>query len=180
MNCHLMQSWMTTLEKVCFDLREGEANLNPDFRLWLTSMPAAYFPVPVLQNGIKVTNEPPRGIRANLKTSYSSFREDVIDGMGFMPEDRVADWRKLLFGLVFFHGLLQERRKFGPLGFNIRYEFNASDLENSYSLLNQLLGESHDGQPWAALLYITAEISYGGRVTDDQDRRCLNRYVSPV
>ena len=57
-NCHLAKSWMGELEKLVdsFSVSEaaGEGGLrgpHPDFRLFLTSMPADYFPVPVLQNG---------------------------------------------------------------------------------------------------------------------------------
>jgi dynein heavy chain len=59
-------------------------------------------------------------------------------------------------------GLSQERRKFGSLGFNIRYEFNTSDLECSSSTLNMFLS-SQETIPWEALEYVIGQVNYGGR-----------------
>jgi dynein heavy chain len=43
--------------------------------------------------------------------------------------------------------------------------------------------EEQDEIPWESLVYVTGQINYGGRITDDQDRRCLMtilaNYYSP-
>lgn len=66
-NCHLAETWMSSLEQIQENQTE---DMHPDYRLWLTSMPSKKFPVSVLQSGIKLTNEPPRGIRANTTGTY--------------------------------------------------------------------------------------------------------------
>lgn len=165
-NCHLASSYMSELE----DLVQGffENEINPDFRLFLTSAPSPSFPVSVLQVSVKLTTEPPRGLRANLKRTYQSFSDEFMDSCPRKPEI----WNKLVFGLSFFHAVLQERRKFGPLGWNVKYEFNDSDLDTSTTMLRNFLQEQ-DEIPWEAMLFVTGSINYGGRVTDEWDQRCL-------
>ena len=142
---------MNSLETIVINFGAEEHEIHPDFRLYLTSMPADYFPVSVLQNGVKLTTEPPRGLRANLKRTYQNFTNPDQ----FLGDCKKPDaWKKLVFGLSFFHAILQERRKFGPLGWNIRYDFNDSDLETSLTMLKIFLDEQEE-IPWDAMLYVT-------------------------
>jgi dynein heavy chain len=61
---------MEMLENIVLNLKETSDSIHDDFRLFLTSMPASYFPVSVLQNSVKLTTEPPKGMKANLKRSW--------------------------------------------------------------------------------------------------------------
>ena len=116
---------------------------------------------------MKLTNEPPKGVKSNLLKTFNEFSNEKLESCS-----KTKEWKKLIFSFSFFHAIIQERRKFGPLGWNILYEFNDSDLDTSITIMNNLL-ETHNDVPWEALKYVTGEINYGGRVTDEWDRRCL-------
>ncbi len=73
-NCHLAVSWLPRLEQL-LEQAGSKNEQHRDYRLWLTSMPSPKFPVPILQNGIKLTQEPPRGLKANLTRTFADISE---------------------------------------------------------------------------------------------------------
>ena len=78
-NCHLAASWMLAMETTIKNLSSPEAEVHEDFRLFLSSMPTKSFPVTVLQNSVKVTNEPPKGLRANAKRAFGELSTDTFE-----------------------------------------------------------------------------------------------------
>ncbi|EDQ91509.1 uncharacterized protein MONBRDRAFT_15298, partial [Monosiga brevicollis MX1] len=163
-NCHLAPSWMPTLERLIENIDRDK--VHKDFRLWLTSIPSPKFPVAVLQNSSKMTVEPPRGIKANLLEAFDGFNDDYLQRCS-----KEREFKMLLFSLCLFHGVILERRKFGSLGFNIRYPYTKSDLAICMTQLCMFL-DDYDAPPYKVLTYTAGQINYGGRVTDDWDRRC--------
>ena len=67
------------------------------------------------------------------------------------------------FVLAFFHAVVQERRKYGKIGWNIAYDFNESDFRVCMTLLNTYLTKSLESPdkriPWASLKYLIGEVS---------------------
>ena len=138
-NCHLAPSWMPTMERLIEDMTPE--TMHKDFRLWLTSTPSSSFPLSVLQNGMKMTIEPPRGVKANLLKAYMSLiSPQLLDSIG----SKSKTLRRLLFSLALFNAVCLERRKFGPLGFNIPYAFTDGDLRICISQLQMFLEEYDD------------------------------------
>jgi dynein heavy chain, axonemal len=172
-NCHLSVSWLPTLERICEAL--SPERVHADFRLWLTSEPSPHFPAFVLQNGVKMTVEPPKGMRASLTGSWFKIEESWLESSA-----KPAVFKKLLFALTFLHATVIERRKFGPLGWNVKYVFSGPDMSICMDQLKIFLDELPEGNqvPYAALAYLAGECNYGGRCTDDKDRRCLVNTIS--
>ncbi|GBF98747.1 dynein heavy chain axonemal [Raphidocelis subcapitata] len=169
-NCHLAVSWLPTLERIVEGIQPEK--VHKDFRLWLTSAPSPAFPASILQDGIKMSLEPPAGLKANLLRQYGRFSEQYL-----AASSRPLEWRRLLFGLCLFHAVVQDRRKFGPLGWNIRYDFTDGDLSVSLAQVREYLEELDAQIPYRVLRFLATEINYGGRVTDDKDRRLINALV---
>ncbi|GAA55986.1 dynein heavy chain 5 axonemal [Clonorchis sinensis] len=167
-NCHLSLNYMI---EVLNQLTDAE-QLHDAFRLWVTTEVNTHFPISFLQTSVKFTNEPPQGIKASLKRTYGSFTQDFLD-ISNLPQ-----WKPMVFAVSFLHTTVQERRQYGPLGWNIPYEFNTSDLNASLQFVQNHLDElnANKGIDWKCVRYMLGEIQYGGRVTDDFDKRLLVTY----
>jgi len=170
-NCHLMISWLPDLQKIIEAFEEKTP--HETFRLWLSSNPTPHFPLAILQRGVKMTTEPPKGLRANLARLYQT----CVTEESFSQCQTQHKYAKLLFALTYFHAVMLERRKFRTLGINIAYDFNDTDYAVSDDLLKTYL-DSYEDTPWDALKYLISEANYGGRVTDEIDRRVLAGYLN--
>ena len=58
-----------------------------------------------------------------------------------------------------------------------RYDFTDGDLGVSLTQMRMFLDEYAD-IPFRVLRFLVTEINYGGRVTDDKDRRLINNLVT--
>lgn len=120
-----------------------------------------------------MTTEPPRGLRANMLKLYNLVSEEKFAECGMQFK-----YKKLLFSLAWFHAILLERRKFKSLGFNIPYEFNESDFSICHDIIIVFLDDYPDKTPIDAMRNLIADANYGGRITDDWDRRLVSVYMN--
>ena len=143
-NCHLFKDWMPALDLLVDGLGALKKTIHTDFRLWLTSMPSPHFPATLLRRGVKLVVEPPRGVKANLSKSF--LMDPISDASFFEGHPRPQEWKRLCFALCLFHAVVQERRSFGALGWNIPYEFNDTDLRISVRQLHSFVAAASGTQ----------------------------------
>jgi len=188
-NCHLAASWMQTLQQLCEALpNEGT---HSEFRLWLTTAPVADFPASILQMAVKMVHQPPAGMRAKLEASLSkralsgglgagtsSFTSAEETGTG-AADAEIARWLTALqIGLCVFHAVVQERRHFGSLGLNVPYLFTDGDLEISLAHAREIFTSGAGAGKHATLRYMVGQAYYGGRISDEWDRRLIDALLA--
>jgi len=169
-NVHLMPRWLTKLQTMMDDFSTSEHGSHERFRLFLSSDPATSIPIGILDCAIKLTNEAPSGIKANLKRAFRSFTPTDF-------EELDTRTRGILFGLCHFHAVMMERKTFGKKGFNMQYPFSAQDLQASAIVMRNYMENAGPKVPWLDLRYLIGEIMYGGHIVNDFDRTLCMCYL---
>uniref|UniRef100_A0A8C3FY90 Dynein axonemal heavy chain 17 n=1 Tax=Chrysemys picta bellii TaxID=8478 RepID=A0A8C3FY90_CHRPI len=172
-NIHLVAKWLSTLDK---KVERYSIGSHEDYRVFMSAEPAPtpdthIIPQGLLENAIKITNEPPTGMHANLHKALDLFTQDTLEMC-----TKEIEFKCILFALCYFHAVVAERRKFGAQGWNRSYPFNNGDLTISINVLYNYL-EANVKVPWDDLRYLFGEIMYGGHITDDWDRRLCRTYL---
>ena len=182
-NVHLMQSWLKGLNGLEGFLEQVFTQVHPNFRVFISSEPPPLpfmqiIPESILQSALKVANEAPQDLKANMRRAYTNlqraynrFEDELGDKL-----QKKNEFKANLFGLCFFHSLVLGRRKFGALGWSRAYSFNDGDLTICADVLHNYLSK-YDQIPYDDLRYIYGEIMYGGHITDNWDRRTCATYL---
>ena len=130
-NTHLALDFLTELLATVLETEK----VHDDFRLWLTTEVHPKYPINLLQSSIKFTYEPPQGVKAGLKKTFTNTSQENLD------YSNLPQWKPMLYTVAFLHTTVQERRKFGPLGWNIPYEYNQGDYNASVQYVMNMLDD---------------------------------------
>ena len=141
--------------------------INPNFRLWLTTLPNNEMPSSVLGDSIKLAIEPSNIMRDNI---LESFTKSIIANPSYYESypNKAANFTKLIYSLVFLVAQCNGRQSYGREGWSCNFHIQITDLETALSFLSIIM-KNHDGINFQALHYLIKECNIMNLILDQQD-----------
>ncbi|KAI9144619.1 dynein heavy chain and region D6 of dynein motor-domain-containing protein [Paraphysoderma sedebokerense] len=165
-NLHLVINWLPKLEEIL-----SSKSMHVDFRLWLSSECHDKFSTLLLRRCLKIAFEAPPGLNKNLQRTYESWSPLMVSKVTPLCA-------QTLFGLAWFHAVIQERRTYIPQGWQKFYEFSTADLHSSVEIIQVACKSSKPH--WLFLRGILENAIYGGRIDSSHDLNILKTYLTMI
>ena len=121
-NIQLADVWIDDLELIIAKL-DKEVSSNK-FRMFLSSVQMDNCPHMILKTSVKVALQQPTGIKLRMERFIEEFARDPAWRRG----PNYVFHKNMYFALSYLHSVLDGRKIFGPLGWNIYSGFDASDF----------------------------------------------------
>nr|CCA15174.1 Cytoplasmic dynein 1 heavy chain 1 putative [Albugo laibachii Nc14] len=177
-NVHLCPSWLMSLEKKLYNAR---TSAHTNFRLFLTSEINPSLPLNLIRLCDIYVFEPPGGMKLSILRSLDTLSEERMDNV---PAERA----RLFLLLAWFHGLIQERLRYVPVGWSKAYEFSHSDFKVACDVIDRWVdaegtSRAHlnpDQIPWAAIRTTLSQSVYGGRIDNEFDQVLLETLLEMI
>ena len=91
---------------------------------------------------------PVDGIRVCLQSGHHCYQLWLwLDSQERRTHEQLSAlqaFKSLVWVLAFFHAVVQERRKYGKLGWNVPYDFNETDFRISMALISTYLTKARE------------------------------------
>ena len=166
-NCHLAPSCSKMLESIVVKLNTC-ADINPNFRLWLTTLPNKFIPNSVLGDSIKLAIEPSTLLRDQILEHFTNSLIADPEYYNSFPT-KAANFTKLIYAIVFLISQCNGRHFYNRDGWSGHFYLFTTDLEICLTFLSIIM-KNHDGINFEALHFLLNECNIINRIRDKQDR----------
>ncbi|ODV77051.1 uncharacterized protein CANTADRAFT_86169 [Suhomyces tanzawaensis NRRL Y-17324] len=166
-NIQLAVDWLNYLERR-LDTYSGNSN----FKIFLTCNLTSNIPSALVSKSKVLVFENQPGLRNAMLETFASLPNEMLTASSSIL-------KHVIFLLVWFHSVIQERLRFTPISFKKKYDINDSDFSAGLKVIQDELGSldsnvTAEAVPWKHLSYLIGEITYGGKIDDKEDLRYIS------
>ena len=179
-NLHLAGDWLLELEQMVAELHDrlDKETANAKFRLFLSSIAMERCPDMILKQSVKVALQQPSGVRLKMERFIENFEADQTWRKG----QNSTLHKNLYFALSYLHAVLDGRKAYGPLGWNVYGGFDASDFSISEAQIKSVIDKGIEDKDTMLhmIKYLFSNINFSGKISRAEDQRKLDAIIEDL